>query len=254
MNDAHIKLTKEKFPTLFSFAQEYTDNDATDIRQHFRDKALLLFGEDYWLKYETALQVLAQEDRLFLLNRLRTVTKKLSEEKGWPHFEEILNEALVYQFLSNEGHERVCFIKTDRKRLTPDLKIHDREGSIKGLAEVKTTRFSDDEYKIVSEEFKTGKWRFLDTSVHPTLYKKITSGIEEAIKQLWKYDSSALSIRRIYLFLNLDIGNLLDIIFTPDSDLQEFLYRLKETIKKDVKSTELKIYVLSGRSPVELCK
>jgi len=261
MNQEQIDWTQKKFPILFSFAKEYTESDADDIRQAFRDKPILLLGQEYWLKYERALQHLSDDDKKYLLERLRNTTKKLSGEKGWPHFEEVLNEALAYEKLLKDGLKKIRFIdEKENEGIKPDLKILNEDNSLRGLVEVKTTRFSDYEYKAVSEEHKTGKGRWLPMETHPTLYKKITSEIEEAINQIWSYDSTSLFTRRIYLFLNLDNGILMDIIFTPRSDLEEFLCNLKEIAKKgelsrrEGKTAELKIYVLSGRNPVELCK
>ena len=261
MNDEEVVWTRKKFPILYSFAEAYTKNDPSDIRQCFRDKPVLLLGEGYWLKYEEALQQLTEIDRKYILEKLCKSTKKLSTEKGWPHFEEVLNEALAYGLLIKSGFAQIRFIEeTQGKGLKPDMKILDKGNSLDGLAEVKTTRFSDNEYKAVSEELRTGKGRRVPTEAHPTLYKKITSGVEEAIDQLWEYDATALSTRRIYLFLNLDSGNLIDLIMTPSSDLEEFLCQLKEIVQtgtlpdKEGKIAELKIYVLSGRNPVEICK
>ncbi len=263
MNAKEIKLTESRFPILFPFAKDYTGNNPDDIRLAFRDRPYLLNGEGYWLKYERALQDLSQEDRDYLLGKLQTQTVKLSEEKGWPHFEEVLNEGLAYEYLLRDGYVKVRFVKEESaKGLNPDLKVLKDDDSLDGLAEVKSIRFSDDEYVAVKKELETGDGRFLAMDIHPNLYKKITHNIEEAINQMWSYNSSDLSLRRINLFLNLDSGNLMDVIFTPQSNLEQFLCQAKEALNvgtfsgHEGQKIELKAFVLSGTGePVELkCK
>ncbi len=259
MDRNQIKLTFEKFPVLFNFARQYKENDPNDIRTSFRDSPVLLIGEEFWQYYEQALQTLSHEDKDFLLKKLGTTTKKLSEERGWAHFEEILNEVLAHKMLSDDNFGRVVFIDDSKEQgLTPDLKILVNGNILYGLSEVKTIRFSDDEYKVVSEELRTGKGRFLSAEVHPTLEKKIIEEVKEAVNQIWTYYSTELSIKRVYLFLNLDQGNYIDLIFTPQSDLEQFLCSLRidtenGTIQNlENKKVQLKIYILAGRKPVEL--
>jgi len=258
MDDKQRESTRVKFPVLFKFANDYHEDDSNDIRLLLRDQPKLLFGEEYFIKYESALQALSDKDRLYVLSKLSTCTIKLSQEKGWPHFEEVLNEALAAKFMIDEGLKTVEFIENDQsKGVKPDIQIVAGDSSVIGLAEVKTTRFSEDEYKALSDELKTGEGRFLSASLHPTLMKKITDGVAEALGQLWHYNSApTITTRRVYLFLNLDAGNMIDLIFTPNSDLQEFLCRLKESVRNGVlprhenKNADLIVYTLSGYKPV----
>ncbi|NTU46320.1 hypothetical protein HGA88_01720 [Candidatus Roizmanbacteria bacterium] len=258
MDQEQINITNSKFPVLIKFANEYLGENEKDIRYLFRTRPILLNGEGYWCKYEEALQVLSTTDLEYLLGRLKSATVSLSAEKGWPHFMEILNEALAYWLLRKDGYKSISFIDESSNGLSPDIEVLDTDN--RGLIEVKTTRFSDNEYKAVSEEFEKGNGRFLDTAVHPTLIKKINAGVSEAIKQLWEYRPIHLPLRRIYLFLNLDDGNLLDIIFTPESDLKLFFCKLKATLmngefpSQEGKNIELKIYILSGKDPIEICE
>ncbi|HUD19581.1 MAG TPA: hypothetical protein VMR81_04010 [Patescibacteria group bacterium] len=257
MNDDQLSLTKKKFPILFSFSQDYTGSDYNDIRQLFRDKPVLIFGEDYWSKYEQSLQSLTEKDKQYLFGKLKTLTKRIDEKAGWPHFEERLNEALAYRYLQKNGYKKIRFIDENTKNgRKPDLEILNANDSLNGLVEVKTIRFSLDEYAAVKKELETGKGRFLPMQVNKNLYKKITDDLDKAVKQLTYQGSASISLRRIYLFLNLDAGVLMDLIFTPDSDLQNFICQTKKTLDKN-NHIDLKTYLLGGipGEPKELkCK
>ncbi|MGA2911751.1 MAG: hypothetical protein ABSE17_03930 [Candidatus Levyibacteriota bacterium] len=245
MNKDQLSLTKAKFPTLFSFSQDYEGKDKNDIRQYFRDKPTLILGEGYWLKYERALQLLPVEDKNHLLNKLKTLTKKLSEQEGWPHFEEKLNEALVYEYLQKEGYRKIKFIQENsRNGRKPDFEILNSDFSLKGLIEVKTIRYSLDEFAAVKKETETGEGRFLQMQAKG-LYEKINDALITSAIQLKSYSSSAIEIRGVYLFLNLDSGILMDLIFTPTSDLEQFLCKTKKDLYSK-EQVELKIYLLSG--------
>ena len=265
MNKSIKKQTIKEYPILFGkFASQYRGKDQQDIRYHFTSRPVLLWGRNYWLKYEKALASLSQKDRLYILDKLIGSTKRLISkvkkvDVGWPHFEEILNEVLVYKWLLDEGKSNVHFIHEASNSCTPDLGYSTVEDNTDGFNEIKTIRFSENEYKYFESLKNSTDGRFLSLDLSPVLLKKIEETLGKALSQLWEYDSDPNKQRQITLFLNLDSEVLINLILTPSSDLEEYLQIIITSTKNGKfdchigQQAKLKIYTLSGYDPVEIC-
>lgn len=250
MNDDQLKLTKQQFPLLYSFAMEYGGDNRDDLRWWILNKPILILGGSYWIKYEKALEGLLKKDREYLLEKLKKLTIRSKRQKSWNQFEEKLNEALAYMHVLQK-ESQVHFI--EEKQNTgeqPDIAIYTKK-QLTGLVEVKTIGYSLNEYDAVEKELSTGDGRFLQMQAHKTLYKKITDDLNKAVKQMWSYSKTKNLVRKIFLFLNLDSGILMDFIFAPKSDLEQFLCGKKKELQSGTFSVnkekiELKIYLTSG--------
>jgi hypothetical protein len=118
--------------------------------------------------------------------------------RGWEQFITILNQARAYIFLLNLGCSEIRFISPIKDKETPDL-----EGvldSIPVICEVKTVNKSAQEV----EAQQSGSLSFTLTTLGPGFFKKLTSDLAKAKRQMVSYNDSPNVRHLAFVVLNFD--------------------------------------------------
>jgi hypothetical protein len=156
--------------------------------------------KEFWLAREKELRGLDVVSWEFLKKESRPYLTRRDQKRGWHQLFTILNQARAYNYLRDIGCLSVQFIPraTLKGAETPDLQAE--LNGLRVLCEVKTINVSDEE-AVARADFKA---RMTTGRLEPGFFKKLTSDLKKAKKQMDTYDPRTNVRRIVYLVVNFD--------------------------------------------------
>ena len=204
-SDLIVSSTKfrEKLPRVYEL-RDLIDDPAAPCAyfqrfdEKLRDEPSMM---NVWLTRERDLERLDPKAWSFLKHEARPyLTARDKRGRGWHQLIAILNQARAYNFLIDEGCTAVRFIPRSnvQEQMTPDIQAEQKNRTV--ACEVKTIELSDAE--IESRQPAHGG-RTLG-SLEEGFFKKLTSVLVTAKKQMESFDSSPYARRVAFVVVNFD--------------------------------------------------
>ncbi|QBC45490.1 hypothetical protein [Iodobacter fluviatilis] len=177
--------------------------------------------------YENALRKLDQESWLLMSQNAHEAFSQPRGIRGKNNFFSLLNEALAYEYLINEGFKNVRLVPAGKNKKSPDISYEDN--GLLRYCEVKTICESDEELT------RRRSGEAYSSSIYCKLSEQYLGKFDSTIEKAAKQIQAVLSTGLVYLIVNFD-----DLVL---DNYETYRCQLAERLREKFPSQEILIRV-----------